>query len=202
MVCLLNNENTLFFFSDCRLFCFSIQGGKKERKMERLPDLCDRFPQFVDALLRDPVSEKQVLDYMVDIDIRRDIFHEFQRLARDPTTLAPPLNAIALGIIMVAPVDELRSQLKQIETALNPTPSANGILSLLCGQAVISGIRTCGSSRNRVVLVRGGTNVSVDSSLPHRRSRRPPNVSGGDAEEARSLKEPFTRKDAKAAAAG
>ena len=114
--------------------------------MEHLAELYDKFPQFFDSLGQDPVNEEPILSYITEIETRRDIFQEFQRLARVHNHWAPALNAVALGIVMVAPVDQLQSRLEAIENAgPPPLPSilAHGTLDYLCGHVAIRGIRAC-----------------------------------------------------------
>jgi hypothetical protein len=114
-------------------------------KLARMAELYGKVPEFFDSLCQDRLEEEPVLSYITELETRREIFQEFQRLARAYEHGTPSLDAVALGIVMVAPVTELQSRLEEIRNAgaVPGAAMARGILSLLCGELAISGIRAC-----------------------------------------------------------
>ncbi|SPO02565.1 uncharacterized protein DNG_05238 [Cephalotrichum gorgonifer] len=127
-----------------------------ERRMERILDFYSRDPETFDTILEDDVKQEAVLDYITDIEIRRDIFLEFQALTRSADPSAA-LNGIALGIIMVSPIDQLRIRLDEMRTSVS---ASYGILDTLRGAAAINGIKA--------FVVKGGRQPSL-SSTPKKR---------------------------------
>ena len=84
------------------------------------------------------------MDYITDIDTRRDIFLEFRDMARRNKY---SLNAVALGFMMVAPLDELRRRLedgRSDEARFGKEgPFVTGFFGIICGQAAIEAMRAC-----------------------------------------------------------
>lgn len=96
-------------------------------------------------MLEDAVDSEPVLRYITDLATREELFFEFQNLARQ-YYVAGGLNGIALGIIMVAPLKQLRSCLDMVKNDADQTrarATAKSIVNDLCSATAINGIRAC-----------------------------------------------------------
>ncbi|KAL6804614.1 hypothetical protein GGI42DRAFT_367658 [Trichoderma sp. SZMC 28013] len=76
----------------------------------------DHMSRMLDAGF--PLEESKV-DYITDIDQRRDIFLLFKKF-QDDNNIQPGLNAVGLAIILVAPIDQLQHLLNELNTDKYP----------------------------------------------------------------------------------
>jgi hypothetical protein len=113
----------------------------QRRTMERYQTLINKHVKFFDAMLEDQEASEPVLDYITDLDARVEILLEFRRLAQNMDRLGD-LNGVALGIVLVAPLDQLRLSLDRIKDAPSLDFSAHGLVNVLC-EVAIKGIRAC-----------------------------------------------------------
>lgn len=80
--------------------------------VERLLAEKDRTDRMLDAGI--PL-EKPEVDYITDIDARREIFLQIQKIQYD-NNIPLGLNAVGLAIILVAPIDRLQHILNDMTT--------------------------------------------------------------------------------------
>lgn len=103
-----------------------------------------KHPDLVLTILEDSLEAEPVLDYITDLEIRRGMFLDVQSYL-DMNEYTSMLKAVALGIIMVAPISRLKEQLDKIQADPDSAESY-GILGFLNEQA-ISGIKACMSTK-------------------------------------------------------
>jgi len=82
-----------------------------------------RNPRLIEDALRslsqDQVEEEQTLDYITDLEMRRDLFEEVQAFQKANHHLSP-LNCAAFAILMVAPIQYLRTRWDSLKTSPDP----------------------------------------------------------------------------------
>jgi len=82
-----------------------------------------RNPRLIEDALRsisqDQVEEEQTLDYITDLEMRRDLLREIQAFQKANYHL-PPINCAAFAILMVAPIRHLRTIWDNLKTGPDP----------------------------------------------------------------------------------
>ncbi|KAK1765250.1 hypothetical protein QBC33DRAFT_571807 [Phialemonium atrogriseum] len=112
---------------------------KGAAKISRFLDLYGKWPSALDAMFADDdgMNKEPVLDYITDLETRRGIFLELQRLLKLRDDSAE-LRAISLGIVMVAPIDKLQYHLDKMR---RDEGSANYSIFTMLDTTAISAIR-------------------------------------------------------------
>lgn len=101
----------------------SIVSRLGEDQASRLEALLRKHPQALTHILSDELEEEPVLSYIIDLEARREIFLEFEKLAK--AYREPGLNAMALAIIMVAPITQLRELVRETTAFLDSVSPPN-----------------------------------------------------------------------------
>lgn len=144
-----------------------------ERRMQLALELITQDPQGFDAILEDRIEQEPVLDYITDLEIRRDIFVEMQALSREfgPSST---LTGISLGLAMVAPIDGLRRLLDEAKPNETDPRGRYGALFVLRGAPATNGIRACKFSIVRLLFLSGTLQLTLPD--PSRGQGRPPTL--------------------------
>ncbi|KKP03890.1 hypothetical protein THAR02_04039, partial [Trichoderma harzianum] len=105
--------------------------------------------------------EKPKVDYITDIDARREIFLQIKKI-QDDGNIPLGLNAVGLAIILVAPIEQLQRKINDINMTTSPF-SAFAAASLFVTMHAdgVLGIKTCPSARRSVVCPIRGTGDDV-----------------------------------------
>ncbi|KAL7786382.1 hypothetical protein V8C37DRAFT_392155 [Trichoderma ceciliae] len=116
----------------------------------------------VRSFLHDDAPTEPVLDYVTNIDIRRDIFQQFQSFFENEGH-GEEMNAAMFAIIMVAPINELQESLRNPANAL--------ISSRLAPQAIRSYIPKGRLPTSALTTPAPGTPTRpANSPISHRRN--------------------------------
>ncbi|KEZ39537.1 hypothetical protein SAPIO_CDS9419 [Scedosporium apiospermum] len=107
----------------CTISMESRLGRDQVRRLKALPN---ENPDAFSHILFDELDEEPVLDYITDLETRREIFEELQKLSK--TYDEPGLNAMTLGIVMVAPIMRLQALVREMKSSLDKSSGLNQLL--------------------------------------------------------------------------
>ena len=127
-------------------------GRDQVRRLKALPN---ENPDAFSHILFDELDEEPVLDYITDLETRREIFEELQKLSK--TYGEPGLNAMTLGIVMVAPIMRLQALVREMKSSLDKSSGLNQLLWVqgftnFMRETAVQGIKACMSLGTRTAL--------------------------------------------------
>ncbi|KAL6787767.1 hypothetical protein J3E68DRAFT_445048 [Trichoderma sp. SZMC 28012] len=130
--------------------------------VERLLAEMDDTARMLDAGI--PL-EKPKVDYITDIDARREIFYQIKKI-QDDSNIPLGLNAVGLAIILVAPIEQLQREIDYINMSTCPLRAipAASLFGTMHADGVL-GIKAYPSARRSAVCPIRGTSDDVCRAL-------------------------------------